>query len=96
MDGLISALFYALAAGLCSILVALFVILRLRGRVLWQAVKNLAGALTPFALALVIWSLIRWPSHQLWDHIMIISVFVFVLVGIGKLIIFTVRCIRLH
>jgi heme exporter protein D len=82
---------YALAMALCSILLTLFVIFLCRRDLLLRAVKNLGTALVPFALALVLWPFIRWPSPYLKDEILLASFFVLALSGIVTLVVHILR-----
>jgi ATP/ADP translocase len=94
MDALSPVLLYALVVAPCLILVALLVIVLCQRDPLGQGVKDLAATLLLFALAFVLWPFIRWPSSHILDQMMFVSCFVLVLLGVGRLAIFTVRCAR--
>jgi len=94
MDALPTVFLYALVVALCLILVALLVIVLCQRDLLGQGLKDLAATLLPFAPAFVLWPFIRWPSSHILDQIMFVSCFVLVLLGVGRLAIFIVRCVR--
>jgi hypothetical protein len=94
MDALPTAFFFGLLVALCLIMVALFAIVRFGRKLLGQGGEDLAATLLPIVFALILWPFIRWPSHHLWDPIMLASAFVLVLLSIGRLTIFIVRCVR--
>jgi hypothetical protein len=85
---------FTLLVVLGLILVVLLVILLCRRHALWQALKNLATAVTPFLLAVFLWALIHWPPHHPLDLIALVSVFVLVLLSMVEITRFIVRSAR--
>jgi hypothetical protein len=94
MEALPTAFSYALMVALCLTLAAVFAIVLCRRDLLGQGGKDLAATLLPLAFAFVLWPFFRWPSSHIWDQIMFVSCFVLVLLGVGRLAIFIVRCAR--
>lgn len=96
LDKLVIITSLTLLVVLGVMLVALLVILLCRPHARPRALKDLRAAVVPFVLALSLWVLLRWPSSNPWDLIMLFSILTLLALSLAALARFIVRSVRLR